>query len=529
MLDSRFLFSRVTLVAVMLLGLVGAAVLGILVGETDIHRLLLIACAALVFVYATSLYRYVWQISLFLIYTGFGYAPSFKFGPLELTCALGTAVIALFIWQKRSVKKPEVLNQRAFRFMRGAIFLWLLYIGLHFFYNYRDPFRPAEFSLSNAAKSYFAGFVPFLMLHYFSGNPLGLRITPRFFRTIGILCLVGIGFNLFLRLSQLHFGGFTVVIAFLNAHPDDNILRTSGPMAMLFGAVGLTSRSPRKVIGPRLLWWTLLWLGAIGSVFSGGRASVVLGAMFVLVVFVCRRRSILLIATLFVAGGAVGFANLFSGWINSDVVDPFLQRSLQWILVEKTVAAEDIASSSAWRKELRHKALVEWQSNPREFWLGRATYGFGVQDDVALLISGGYEAIMESSLRRGATHNLVTDLLVAYGLIGCALYAAAYWSITWFLWRLCRSRELSPQALDLVLVAFVGMAVFLAYDTIGGSTIRIELVWLAIVGIASLYFGPGLRPTPDQAVRPAPEAPQLALHANSGRATFRKHARIVQD
>jgi O-antigen ligase len=190
---------------------------------------------------------------------------------------------------------------------------------------------------------------------------------------------------------------------------------------------------------------------------------------------------------LIVVGFFVLVANLFSGWVNHNA--PLaVARPLQWVMFTKSKEAfGSIENSSLWRRELFQRAITEWQSDPRIFWFGRATYGFGVSDFVAQRIYGGFEAMQTTSLRRGTTHNLVTDLLVTYGLVGCILYYGMILAIIGFLWKVYRSREVPAATKSLVLVCLVSTTVFLAIASVGGGYYSVESIWLLIVLIAMLY------------------------------------------
>jgi O-antigen ligase len=195
---------------------------------------------------------------------------------------------------------------------------------------------------------------------------------------------------------------------------------------------------------------------------------------------------ILILSALFVL-----FVNVFSDWINHKAPIA-IARPLQWVMVSKNKEAEaSIESSSRWRQDLFKMAIAEWRSNPRIFWFGRATYAYGVSDFVAMQIGGGYEAMMESSLRRGATHNHLTDLLVTYGLIGCILYYCLVLAIILFLWAVYRSANIPPVVKPLRLLCLMSSLEYVVYASIGGGFYPTEQVWLLIVLLAALYrYGP---------------------------------------
>ncbi|MGI9089239.1 MAG: hypothetical protein ACR2HH_16110 [Chthoniobacterales bacterium] len=481
------------LVAAIVIGLLLATVLGFTVGASEIIPIALMSASAVIVLFVAGLYRYIWQIALFLLFFFFSYRPtSFSFGPLEISCALGAGVIALFIWQKSPRELPAILTEGSFIFLRRALFIWLLYVALHMVYNIVLPYRPSEFSLNNSIKSYFAVSAPFLLLFYFGRSPRGLVVRKDFYWTISRLCFLGLLINLGVRFYQL-VGGGTAYIPIIKATSDVYALRTLGPLSMMLGTIGITAPAGRKTLIRYVTYWLLLLLGAAGCSVSAGRITLLIGFLMVCAVLVIRRKvgALFLVVIVGILGAAI--ANLSADWINSQA-DPFVQRSLQWILIHKkgSEALTTIEGSSNWRRELFNRATDEWRSDPRIFWTGRATYGFGVADETALLISGGYEAIMDSALRRGTTHNLISDLLLIYGVIGLVLYLAVYTSIILFLWKLYRMRSLSPPAANLTLACLVGSLSWFVYSVVGGNFYSIEYVWFLIVLIGALYSGAGI-------------------------------------
>jgi hypothetical protein len=102
---------------------------------------------------------------------------------------------------------------------------------------------------------------------------------------------------------------------------------------------------------------------------------------------------------------------------------PFgLQRSLAMIPgMDMPEAKGDIDASSDWRWLLATNAFDEWKSNNRKFFIGRGVHAF-TERDLIMIKTEGYFGAMNVNLRRGATHNIVTDLLITVGLFGTILY-----------------------------------------------------------------------------------------------------------
>jgi hypothetical protein len=481
--------ANLILVGAVLLGLILAVFLGSSIGSSDMKPLMFITVAGVGLLYAVTLYRYVWHIALFLLYLGFSYRPTnFGFGAVELASALAVAVIAIFVWQRKSFKRPAILSSPAYRFLEAALFIWLVYVVMHFIWNVRDPVRPTEFALSNAVKSYFTMSAPLLLLLYFGRNPAGIIVRGDFFLTICRISLLALIINVAIRIYEIA-GGF-IYIPVLNAMPSIHTLRGLAPLAMLLAVVGLTEpRSRQSGPGRSVTFMLLLGLGMAGALVSGGRATLIIGFLMIAAVFFFRRKVMAVGGVVVVGILTFAIANLFADYINTRA-NPFLQRSLQWILLQKNwETLRTMESSTDWRTELARRAIDEWKSNQRIFWTGRATYGFGAADERAIFIAGGYEALIQTSLRRGATHNLVTDLLVTYGIIGCVLYFALYLALIRFSWILYKRRDLSPPAANLALVCFVGSLVSLLHNLTIGGAYPPDHVWYLVILIAALYSG----------------------------------------
>jgi O-antigen ligase len=235
----------------------------------------------------------------------------------------------------------------------------------------------------------------------------------------------------------------------------------------------------------------MLAVGFVGSLLSSGRAAVIIALFLVLATLLLRKKFAAFLIILILAGLFVLFINVFSDRINR-TLPVALSRPLQWVMVSKNKEAESsIESSSRWREKLFKMAIAEWRSDPRIFWFGRATYAYGVNDYVAARIVGGFEAELDSSLRRGATHNLLSDLLVTYGLIGCILYYCLLLAIIFFLWTIYRSANILPVVKPLSLLCFMASLEYVVYASVGGGFYPTEHVWVVIVLLAVLYrYGP---------------------------------------
>jgi hypothetical protein len=527
--NNTVLPSNLTLPLVKAAGLAFAVTLGALIGRGDFGPLTKILGVVFAVAFATHLHRYLWHISLFLFFFNFIYRPTgFAITALELSCALGAAVIGITVWQKRLAAWPDSVPHGPLALMQKLLVVWLLYVVGHIVYTVKDPFSPADFSLNNALKSYFGLTAPYALLLYFSVAPAGIHVRQKYFWRICELCLVGLLINLGIRFYENITGAGYVFIPWINGINSIYTLRSVGPLAMLLGTVALCSAEARRFsVWSRGVSWSLVLIGTVGSVFSAGRASVVLGLGCILAALFFKRKYLLVFVALGAGFLAIITANLFADWVNNEA-HPTVQRSLQWVLLKKSVeAAGSIENSSQWREELLTRTLAEWRSHPRIFWFGRATYSYSGDDETALFAFGGYEALIQTALRRGATHNLVGDLLIAYGIVGCVLYFGLYLAVLLFLWRMFRCNALTETARDLFLVCFISALFALILGVVAGGILPFETMIFMSVLIAAIYNGVALA-NPTQAPLKAP--PSALGGGNQVNATqrngIRKPARL---
>ena len=503
------------LAGVTLAGLVLATFIAISIGSGGYVTLVCLAAFLGFVTYIIYFQKYTWQIALLICYTGLFFWPvGFRLGPTELTSGLGVLLAVTTGWQKRAVERVGILKHSSFSLLRGLLLLWIVYVAIHMWYNIYSPLRPSEFALKNALKTYFEALMPMALLWYFSGKPTGIRIKGNITRTLAILLLVGVIFNLAIAcygiLTHHNVADPEVqyspafLIPGINAFENPYMLRVLGPALVLFGATTLCLGQPAARVS-RTLSALLVLVGSLGSVLSGGRATIATAVLLVLAMLLVRKQIGAFLIILILAALFILFVNVFSDWINHRV-PVAIARPLQWVMVSKNKQAEgSIESSSRWREELFSRAIAEWRSDPRIFWFGRATYGFGVNDFRAMRISGGFEAGIDSSLRRGETHNLLTDLLVTYGLVGCVLYYSLAVAIISFLWIAYRSPTVPSVLKPLRLICLITFVSYPITASIAAGLYSAENMWLLIVFVAALYQHDSLSNEPNATIAPLPE------------------------
>lgn len=475
--------------------------LGMWAGSGEFSKLRVVAAVAIVLVYLLFFLPSIWVIGLLICSCGFmqvGFG--FTMGDLEMSLVVAGLFFAMMCWRKRRVERPPVFESMSFGLLNTMAFFWLAYVFCHTVFNIYDPYRPTEFALKNLLKVVEAWSAAILLMTYFANRPNGLIVRGNFPRRLAWCLAIGLTINIFLQLFNLlnggdapvgddpddPFGNNALMLPVLDLMENPYALRTIPPAAMLFcGAIVATRWFKERPLKERRLFYFVMAQSVIGAILSGGRGTLgfVLGLFAIFLII--RRRIGLLIGFVCVAAVIAGGVNVIPDTVKS--APPMIRRALNWALLEKDVeSAGTIESSTNWRLDLFKRSLGEWQSDPRIFWFGRATYAYTMEDVIAFKINAE-DATVESALRRGNTHNMITDLLVVFGLVGLILYFLLYFALLYFLWTLYKSPQLDELAKTLALVILLALSFNFMYGLLGGGGFPMLQAWFYIVLVAYIY------------------------------------------
>ena len=443
--------------------------------------------------------RFAWRLAFAVCLLDFYYLGlDFRISNIEQTGVLAVLIVLITCWRKERIKRPAVMDTMTFGIFNLTLVGWLVYSLGHFIYNTLDPYNPSEFALKNFLKTLVQFSGPLLIAFYFIHRPSGIVVNKRLpIHMIGI-GLLAIVVNIFIRIWEVTHGiidpgnaieGETPYfdIPSLDVMANIYALRTLGPF---LGVISISFlKGPwfeRQSFMVRSALWLLYVLSFVGAGVSGGRATLLFVFVLSLAVLWLRRYRQLVL-------GLVGAGLMFVIGLNviPDVLQPLpmiVQRSLQSIVftAESEQAKASIDSSTTWRIELIQRAFELWRVDSRVFWFGRGTYSFGAEDVRALQMDAGSGA-MEVSLRRGATHSLVTDLLLVFGLVGFVIYMTMFVSLLILLWRLWKSSRSDEITMSLALICFVLGLFNLIYGIVGAGSLPVHIAWLLVILFAYLY------------------------------------------
>jgi len=426
---------------VIAISLIVSLYLGAKVAEGNYFNLGLSSALVLGALYALVINKYWIFISLAIASFGIRIQPM---GPAldaeHLAILLAGGFILSNFWKKVTPAPSEKIVSQAFGWFDKAFLIFTLYLLVHGYITYYYPSPEIVVALGNLAKQYFSFWSPFAIVWT---TTRFIRFIPAIKKPhtwIGVIFLLGIAFNIILRAYSSFFLGSgerdlvtgemisasVLYIPVLNLTDNVYALRGLSPLVALFGIAMLTSGNKSVNKGTqKLLWFLLLILGIVGSLLSMGRATMAITAFLVIVCLLVRKK-IAAVAVIFlffiflIVGARVAYET------DRDYVPFGLQRSLAMIPgMDMSEAKGDIDASSNWRWLLATQAFDEWKSNSRKFLIGRGVHAF-TERDIMVGKLQGYFGAMDVALRRGATHNIVTDLLITIGLVGTILYIIVF-------------------------------------------------------------------------------------------------------
>ena len=480
-----------TKMAVYAVGLGMALFLGLAAGTGNFQQITKVLLVMMGLVYVLFFQSTTWKIIYFICTFSLGFTPAgFYFGGYEITVALLVCLFCASWWRKEMPGRPIEVESPHFKMFNLSLIMWIGYNILHMLYNIYDPYWAGDIAIKNLLKTYMQWIGLPIVVFYFMNRPQALVVKADFPRTIGRIVFIGLAFNLAIRMYAFSKGAYGVdntltsqevvqsmfTIPLIGARENPYALRCLGPVGVLIGMVFLHSdwiKSQRK--NQVLIYFLIMCMGILGSFLSGGRITIATAALFAMVVLVIQKRYDRLILSTLICLFLLIATNFLYHTGAMAKLPPMVMRSSAALIVGKSQdAKEALHGSNDWRDALFEMSLAEWKSDSRIFWFGRSTYSYGYADDVDAKLRGG-EGVLISSLRRGSTHNLLTDILVVYGLVGLGLYLFLTVAFLVLVWNIYRgdsriNPNVEPAVRSLALFVFINTGVWIAYGLYAGSS-----------------------------------------------------------
>ena len=417
---------------------------GGLIVDNNIGDLLYIVIGAVI-IYLTVTSQNWLQYCFIAISFGFIATPlGFKIGAFELSGLFIACFLLKHAWIHGSLGIPNSLKFGYTLIYSTSILV--LYLTFHTIFNILYPYNGETIHLSNILKTITQIASPFIIIAFSLISFNKTKLPENLYRFICIILILAMVSNIIIQIYSMLYFDFTLFeedeksldqsteksgfsIPFINITNNIYQLRVLAPIGVALSLMILLAKNTNNTLkGTTFYAKILLIISFISAIFSGGRATIILSTLFALLILVKRQlfsRALFIIFALFIILVCIKILND----TNSKIIPQSVQRALaplSFLGFEK--ASDSINSSTNWRNELRDLSYKDWLQSTRTFLFGRSVYAF-TETDVILQIKEGYYGTMTVSLRRGATHNLVTDLLVPFGLVGLSLYALCVFSI----------------------------------------------------------------------------------------------------
>jgi hypothetical protein len=478
--------NKITFAALLVFISIGALFFGSVIGQSRFVDLSVYGLVALFFLYLSFLYKFTWQIVLFLVWSGVNLNYGFRLGSEQYATAILLVYgIIIFLLRRNPYPNPDFFK----RVNGKSLFIWsgilLLYGTLTFALNKTIPFDGGSYSTKNMLKAYSSTFAPVLVLFFALRMPYTFRVGKNAISTIIWILAIGLVLNFAntIHLFRQGYGGFSILtdesgdvgmfyIPLINATLGVFTMRVLAPTSVIFAFAFLCHPGwfKAQALLLKVLVVSVLGMGLLGSVVSGGRAAVLLSLLYAVIIAFLNRRIIFIFVAICLVFLVVLFANIFSKFINNDMPS-FVARPLQYVMIEKGSSMRSIENSSDYRTTLFLEALKEWRDDSRVFLFGRSVYTAMDYIEVKKIV-GDKESFLMVNINSGTCHALLPSVLIQYGIFGGVLYYLVYCMMFWYFLRSYQIAKRDGYSEELRIISFVlalstGLEIITA--TIGGS------------------------------------------------------------
>ena len=471
-----------------------ALVLGTNIASADYESLSIYAVSGIAIYFLVHGWRNVWWFTALLGFSGVVFAHGFNFDASHLFILMLLLASLISFLNRSFAPQSVVINKSGGNVAAFFVGILLVYGFSHFLVNLADPYSAHDYSLKSASKAYFEAFASMVGFFWLIKGPYGFKMNKEWgTRLIVILGLTVIGNTiargtLYLQgfqasdgLGSNSFQEFFLYVPIINMQAGIYTLRDLCPIAAAILGMMITAPGcwKERKVTMRLFLITVLVSLLAGSVFSGGRVTAPFTLGLLGFVALVRRKTGLIMITSALAGIVILFVNIFSGLINENA-PTYIARSLQYVMVNKGSAYQGISGSQDVRDAAFDEALKIWKSDSRVFAWGRSVFEMTGEEALYIGQTMGGDGFVLNAMKSGRTHNLLTDLLLQYGLVGAILYFAAYISVIIFYIRLYRR---IPQDLKGERAICGALAIYLPfiliYQLLGGQFMPIVAALVA--------------------------------------------------
>ena len=430
-----------------------ALVLGSNVAAGDYESLSTYAIIAVVAYFITHGWKNVWWFTAALAFSGFVFNHGFVFDAGHLFILMLVLASMISVMNRSLAPQSQIINRSGGNMAGFFVGVLLVYGGCHFVFNLAHPYSPQEYSVKTASKAYFEAFASMVGFFWLVKGPYAFRLGPkwstRFIVILGLAVLINTAArgSLFLQgfqaadgLSSNELDQYFLHVPVINMQAGVYTLRQLCPLAGVIIAMMVSSSQWLKTGRVKMNVFLLIVMGSllIGTVFSGGRVTLPFTLFLIGLVALVRQKIGLVVGAGMLGLLAIIFVNLFSGFIN-DKAPIYISRSLQYVMIEKGDAYRGISGSQRVRNLAFSEGIDIWKSDPRILISGRSVFEINHEEALFIVQTLGDHGFVINAVKSGRTHNLISDLLLQYGLVGFVFYILAYCSVIIFYIRLYRN------------------------------------------------------------------------------------------
>jgi hypothetical protein len=483
-----------------IVGFIGV-ILAVDIGQANYSQLGLYAALGISLYFFINGWRNIWWFAALLIFSGVIFHHGFEVNADHLFIMMISLASMMSITSRGSIPQVIEFRQAGSRSTAIVVGVLVLYGLLHFFAYYSIPYSAPDYALKTSSKAYFECYASMICFLWLMIGPYGFDLKPTWPRTLLIIICFMLAINVALR-GQMFLSGFQAADGLSTGGAEDYFLHvpiinmqagifTLRNICPLSTAIILTlASSPGwwRAAGIRLKSAVLLsiFLCLVGALFSGGRATLLFCIIIAFAIAVMRRRMIMIA----VMGGfgiiCIALINVLSYKINTKA-PYYIARAMQVVMIDKGATYDSVGNSQEARNAAIEEALVQWKKDNRVFFFGRSVYKITWAEAEFMKNRFGIDGFVENAMRGGRTHNLATDLLLQYGLVGCVLYLIAYIKIIRFIFLLHRAiptSEIAPKAMAGAMVVYLPMMFF--YQLLGGTFMPIIVA--LVVGLIRAHL-----------------------------------------
>lgn len=507
--------NRIAIFFILALMLLFAVVVGSNVALGDYESLSFYAIAGILIYFLIHGWKNVWWFTALLVFCGVVFYQGFMFEAYHLFVLMLLAATVLSFVHRQDMPQPVEFIRAGSRRTMVPVALLILYGAAHFAFNFVSPYNPLDYSWKTSTKAYFECYASMVCFFWLLAGSYGFVLKKNwgvFFIFILVFALFG---NVLVRGYMFAMGfqaadglegdiGFSSLnVPVINMNPGVYTLREICPLAT---AILLMVATAPGWWRPQKRWVKLMILSGIllclfGSLFGGGRMTLVFCLVLAFIVSIARRSVGTVLAMGMGAVLLIAAVNIFSTQINRDAPG-YVSRSLQFMMLEKGEVYSTISDSQYVRNLAIRAGIDEWRTDTRTLLVGRSVFHLDPVDAEYTKQTLGWDGFVINALKAGRTHNMITDLLVQYGIIGLVLYVTAYLSVIRFYWKLDRflpAEAVWSKALAGSMKLYLPLSMI--YNMAGGNympTVAALVIGLIRADLVTFHRTPALAADPNR-------------------------------